>query len=101
MLSQQDILDFFSKNLNAWSGKYGVKRIGLFGSYGRDEQKDSSDIDVIVEFFDEQISFDNYMDLKFHLEDTLHKPVDLVISDNIKPSLKSSILRSVKYAEGA
>lgn len=47
MLSQQDILDFFSKNLNAWSGKYGVKKIGLFGSYGRDEQKDSSDIDVI------------------------------------------------------
>ncbi|WP_191090703.1 nucleotidyltransferase family protein [Niallia endozanthoxylica] len=90
-----------SKNLNIWKEKYGVKRIGLFGSYSREEQKESSDIDVIVEFFDTSLSFDNYMDLKFNLEDHFQKRVDLVILDDIKPALKPSVLRSIKYAEGA
>jgi predicted nucleotidyltransferase len=41
------------------------------------------------------------MELKFNLEDRFGKRVDLVIIDDIKRALKSSILRSVKYAEGA
>jgi hypothetical protein len=101
MLSQQEILDEMSKNLNVWKEKYGVKRIGLFGSYSREEQKESSDIDVIVEFKDTELSFDNYMDLKISLEDRFQKPVDLVIVDDIKPTLKPSILRGAVYAEGA
>lgn len=101
MLSQQEILEELSKNLNTWREKYGVKRIGLFGSYSREEQKDSSDIDVLVEFDPSKFSFDNYIELKFNLEDRFRKPVDLVIIDDIKPALKPSILRSVKYAEGA
>jgi uncharacterized protein len=101
MLSQQEILDEFSKNLEAWKEKYGVKRIGLFGSYSREEQKDTSDIDVLVEFVETKLSFDNYMELKFNLEDRFQKPIDLVILEDIKPALKPSILRSAKYAEGA
>jgi len=101
MLSQHEILNELSKNMNTWKNKYGVKRIGLFGSYIREEQKESSDIDVIVEFNDRDLSFDNYMDLKFNLEDHFQKPVDLVILDDIKHALKSSILRRVIYAEGA
>lgn len=101
MLSQQEILDELSRNLKMWKEKYGVKRIALFGSFSREEQKDSSDIDLIVEFDEKDMTFDNYMDLKFTLEDLFQKPIDLVIFDDIKPALKSSILRSAKYAEGA
>ena len=101
MLSQQEILEVFSKNLKIWKEKYGVKQIGLFGSYSREEQKESSDIDVIVEFNDTDLSFDNYMDLKFSLEDHFQKSVDLVILDDIKPALKSNILGEAIYAEGA
>lgn len=97
MLSKQEILDELSKNLNTWKEIYGVKRIGLFGSYSRDKQKESSDIDVIVEFNDADLSFDNYMDLKISLEDLFHKPIDLVILNDIKPSLKSNILSTIKY----
>lgn len=46
------------------------------------------------------MTFDNYMDLKFNLEDLFQKPVDLVMFEDIKPALKPSILRSAKYAEG-
>ncbi len=101
MLSQQEVLEVLSRNLNKWKDQYGVKRIALFGSYSRDDQRDSSDIDLLVEFDEKAMIFDNYMDLKFNLEDLFQKPVDLVILDDIKPALKPSILRSAKYAEGA
>lgn len=97
MLSKQEILEVLSKNLNTWKLKYGVKRIGVFGSYSHEEQKETSDIDVLVEFNDSQLSFDNYIELKFELEDHFQKPIDLVNVDDIKPSLKPSILESAKF----
>lgn len=39
MLSQQGILDELSQNLNKWKEKYGVNRIGLFGSYSPQRAK--------------------------------------------------------------
>ncbi|MEQ6377467.1 nucleotidyltransferase family protein [Bacillaceae bacterium S4-13-56] len=101
MLSQQEILKELSKNLKVWKDKYGIKNIALFGSYSREEQNESSDIDLLVEFEKSTLTFDNYMDLKITLEDLFQKKVDLVIFDDIKPALKESIVRSAKYAEGA
>nr|WP_289038528.1 nucleotidyltransferase family protein [uncultured Allobacillus sp.] len=98
MLSKQKILDELSKNLNKWREKYGVIRIGLYGSYIRDKQNESSDIDVVVEFNEADLSFDNYMDLKIELEDHFQKQIDLVILNDIKPALKSSILSTITYA---
>lgn len=99
MLSKQEILDEMSRNLNKWKEKYGVKRIGLFGSYSHEEQKESSDIDVIVEFNVSDLTFDNYMDLKINLEDHFQKPVDLVILSDIKPAFKANILDSAKFVD--
>lgn len=78
-----------------------IKRIGLFEAYSREDQNESSDIDVLVEFkgLGLDLDFDQYIDLKFDLEDHFHKPVDLVIVDDIKPALKQSILRSAKFTE--
>ncbi|MFQ6120656.1 MAG: nucleotidyltransferase family protein, partial [Methanosarcinales archaeon] len=80
--------------------EYGAKRIGLFGSYIRNEQKAESDIDILVEFERGKKTFDNYMDLKFLLEDLFKCKVDLVVVEAIKPDLKPYILGSVKYASG-
>ena len=77
---------------------YGVKRIGVFGSYASGKQKPDSDIDVLVEFEKGKKTFDNYMELKFFLEGLLKSKVDLVIYESIKPELKPYILKSVKYA---
>ncbi len=78
--------------------KFGVKRIGLFGSYARGEQGSKSDIDVLVEFDKGKKNFDNYMDLKFYLEKLFGRRVDLVINESIKPSLREPILNGVTYA---
>lgn len=80
--------------------KYGVKRIGLFGSYSKNKQKAVSDMDFLVEFKKGKKTFDNYMDLKFFLEDLFECNVDLVVDEAIKLDLKPYILKSVKYAVG-
>jgi len=78
--------------------KYGASRIGLFGSYSKGLENSKSDIDIIVEFEEGKKNFDNYMGLKFYLEDKFQKKVDLVIKESIRPKLKEKILRDVIYA---
>ncbi len=80
--------------------KFGVRRIGLFGSCAEGGQKKESDVDILVEFERGKKTFDNYMELKFFLEDLFDRKVDLVILESLKPDLKPHILRSVKYAAG-
>ena len=79
--------------------QFGVSNIGLFGSYIQSQDNKASDIDILIHFQKGKKSFDNYMDLKFFLEELLegHK-VDLVIDDSLKPALKERILESVEYA---
>lgn len=78
--------------------KYGVKRIGLFGSCVRGEARRESDVDVLVEF--KQPTFDNYMELKFFLEGLFGRKVDLVLADSLKDQIKPDVMREVVYAEG-
>ncbi|MCK4463356.1 MAG: nucleotidyltransferase family protein [Candidatus Omnitrophica bacterium] len=77
---------------------YGVKSIGIFGSFAKSRQKKTSDIDVLVEFKRGMKTFDNYMELKFFLQKLLHHKVDLVIKDALKPKLKPYVIKEVKYA---
>ena len=77
---------------------YGVRRIALFGSVARGEQHPDSDVDVLVEFEHGKKTFDNYMELKFFLEEVFGMNVDLVIKEAIKPALRHSILEGAVYA---
>ncbi|MBU1412459.1 nucleotidyltransferase family protein [Myxococcota bacterium] len=75
--------------------RFSVLRIGVFGSFARGDENAESDVDVLVILADP--TFDHYMDLKFLLEDTLGRPVDLVLEENIKPRLRPVIEREVIY----
>ena len=96
MLKKQEILNFLSRHKQELSERFSVRRIGLFGSRVCNEADEQSDIDILVEL--DQPSFDHYMDLKFYLEDNFNCPVDLVMSDSIKPRLRPIINREVAYA---
>ena len=78
--------------------KFNVSRIGVFGSFARGESKESSDVDVLIEFKAGFKTFDNYMELKFYLEDIFSREVDLVTASALKPQLKDDILQEVIYA---
>lgn len=76
--------------------RFGVRKIGVFGSAARGEAGPESDVDVLVEFDDP--AFDRYMDLKFYLEDLFGRPCDLVIEESLKEDLRGSVLNEVLYA---
>ena len=75
--------------------KYGVKRIGLFGSYVRGTATALSDIDFLVEL--EKVTFDDYMGLALFLEELFKKEVDLVTLTSIKPGFKPYIEKEIEY----
>ena len=97
MLTREKILNKIEQNSKKLK-KYGVKSIGLFGSYIKNKQTAKSDIDIVVEFKRGKKTIDNHMELKFLLEDLLECRVDLVIAEAIKPDLKSYVMDEVKYA---
>ena len=79
-------------------GKFKITEIGVFGSYARGEQGEDSDIDMLVEFEKGYKTFDNYMELKFFLEEILTSKIDLVIKTAIRDEIKQNILSEVTYA---
>lgn len=76
---------------------FGVKRLGIFGSFARGQQSADSDIDVLVEFEPAQKTFDNFMQLSFFLEDLLQRQVELVTPESISPYLRPYIVSEVEY----
>lgn len=75
----------------------GVKRIGLFGSFERDEATLDSDIDLLVEFEPGEKTFDHFMQLAFLLEDLLERRVELVTREALSPYIGPHILDEVEY----
>lgn len=78
--------------------KFHVKKIGIFGSFARNEENKTSDVDILVEFNPGFKTFDNYMELKYFIEGVFGRSVDLVTVAALKPQLKENILREVIYA---
>jgi len=87
-LTGEAILETLKKNKEILK-KYGVKRIGLFGSFIRGEQKKNSDIDFLVEF--KNPDFDDFMDLVFYLEDLFGRKVELITNGSISPYIQPYI----------
>lgn len=80
---------------------FGVKRLGLFGSFVRGEQRADSDVDMLVEFEPGQKTFDNFIRLSFLLEDLLGRSVELVTPEGLSPHIGPYILKEVEYVSVA
>lgn len=80
---------------------FGVKRLGLFGSFVRSEQRVDSDVDVLVEFELGQKTFDHFIGLSFLLEDLFGRSVELVTPEALSPHIGPYILKEVEYVSVA
>lgn len=85
------ILQAHRKELNR---KYGVTEIGIFGSFVKNQQNDSSDVDILVEF-NKAIDLLTFVNLKNYLSDLLEVNVDLVMKKALKPKIGQRILQEV------
>jgi predicted nucleotidyltransferase len=93
---KSDIIQFLKSNKDAINA-YGVKKIGLFGSFVRESQNTKSDIDVLVEFDSDHLNYSNFIQLAYFLEDNLNTKIDLVTSDSLSPYIGPHILKEVEY----
>lgn len=95
-LNSKEIIRSLSEN-NEKLKDLSVNKIGLFGSYSKNEVKNESDIDFLVEF--KSPTFDNLMDLYFLLEDIYDKKIDLVTKDGLSPYIKPLIENEIIWYE--
>ncbi|MFM5889943.1 MAG: nucleotidyltransferase family protein [Dolichospermum sp.] len=94
-MNRENLINLLKENLTTIKS-YGVTSLALFGSFARDEAKSTSDLDLLVEF-QGKVTFDQYMDLKFFLEDNLGLSVDLVTKKMLKPQIITSVEKDAIY----
>lgn len=95
-MNRDDIVSFISIHKSEFEQKFGVKRIGLFGSYARGEVREGSDIDIVVELKKPDLFF--LIGVKQAFEEALEKKVDVVrLRDKMNRFLRQRIERDVIY----
>lgn len=92
MTTKAQILQILANEKPLLAARFGVRSLSLFGSAARDELKDSSDIDLLVEF-DGPSTARAYFGTQFYLEDLLGRPVDLVTRRALRAALSPMIER--------
>ncbi|MEE9462863.1 MAG: nucleotidyltransferase family protein [Bacteroidales bacterium] len=98
MTTKGEILDFLTRNKQYFRDQFGIVKIGLFGSYAKDEQTDGSDIDLIVEFANNTPNlFDVKNELKNYINERFNIQVDIAREKYLKPIYRDSILQETIY----
>lgn len=96
MISKSTIINTLKQEFSYLKSKYYVKKIGIFGSFARDEQRETSDVDIIVDF-SRPIGFFIFLQLEDYISEKLGIKVDLVTPEALKPLLKEEILEETIY----
>lgn len=100
-LTKEDILKKLRENIITIK-KFGVKKIGIFGSCVKDEIEKDSDIDIVVEFKKGKATFKNVGRLVDFLENLFGREIDLLTPDGIESirikHVRDEIKREVEYA---
>jgi predicted nucleotidyltransferase len=88
-----EIIELILRHRKELQKEYGVEHLKIFGSYARNEQKENSDLDILVSL-NGKIDLLGFVDLKFYLEEITGLPVDLVSDKGMSPFLKPYIEKS-------
>lgn len=79
--------------------KYGIRSVGLFGSYVSNTQSANSDIDLLVDFEPGKATFDNFMAFYENIESIFkNEKVEVVTKNSLSPYIGPRILNEVQYA---
>jgi hypothetical protein len=95
-MTRDDIIQLLKTHYGEITGRFQVTSLALFGSAARDEAGSESDIDVLADFA-QPPTFDQYMELKFFLEDLLQRRVDLVTRRGLRDRIRPHIEREALY----
>jgi len=96
MRKTKDIREQLQRMKPELCSHYPVRRIGIFGSYSREEQTEQSDIDLVVEF-DQPIGIMAFVHLRDEIADRLGMRVDLVTPGGLHPLIRNQVMHEVVY----
>ena len=96
MKTFKDVERILQENKKELNEKYGLKGVGIFGSYVKEGQNENSDIDMLVEI-ERPMGFIKFIRLENHLSQILGIKVDLVTKKALKPYIGRRILQEVQY----
>ena len=91
MKSFEEIKQKIREDQQIYKDQYKVKEFKIFGTYAKSESRETSDLDILVEF-EQPVSLLHMVSLKNYLIDPLKVQVDLVPKDNLREELKEQIL---------
>lgn len=94
---RRDALGFLTEHRPELARRFGVSRLGLFGSQARREARPDSDVDLYVEFSGGHLTFDNAFALREFLSTGLGVPIDLVTPQGLTPRLKRLIAKDLVW----
>jgi len=89
-MSRSEVISRLASHRDAIRQRFGVRSMALFGSVGRDEARDDSDVDLLVEF-EGPSTARGFFDLKAYLEEVLGREVDLATRSMVGPALQRAI----------
>ncbi|MDX9976054.1 MAG: nucleotidyltransferase family protein [FCB group bacterium] len=93
-MTREAILDCLRQNRERIRTEFHAEVVGLFGSYSRGDEREDSDVDVLVEF-DDEANFLHLTRLGFFLEDLLHLKVDIASQKALRPRMASVVAREL------
>ncbi len=97
-MNKQDILNYLKSHQTKYENQFGIKFVGLFGSFARNDANENSDIDILYEIKKgKKLSIFSYLKLINELENIFHKKVDLVRTTTLKPQIKDYIYKDLTY----
>jgi predicted nucleotidyltransferase len=95
-MKKEDIIKILKETKDDARQNYKAEIKGIFGSYARGEEKSSSDVDILVMFFEGATLF-NFVGLADFLEEKLNARVDIVPIDTVRTEIKKQVLKEAIY----
>ena len=97
MNSFEQIKKIIEEHREELISKYKIKEIGIFGSYVRGDQDETSDVDILVDYSDDHISLFDVLETKYYFEELLGLKVDIVTREALKPIIGKHIMKEVVF----
>lgn len=91
------MIAYLKNNKRLFYDKFGVIRIGIFGSFAQDDQTPSSDVDLVVEIEESRKNIHSFLQLKRFLEKELAREIDLGFEHALKPMVREKIKGKIIY----
>jgi len=89
-----EILETLAKHQDEIRQKYKAEVKGLFGSFVRGEEREDSDVDILVDFTEHADLFD-YVGLGLFLEEKLDRKIDVVPQSSLRKEIKANVLQEL------